>query len=353
MSDASPPLDGLQAREQLLDAAAVDGVDVTAARSRVAELRQSRDRSRRRVLGGLAALLLAAGLAWALVPGDDPDELVADRDEPTTTTSSTSSTTAPVASPGTDAPAAPTTAPVTVQVATSTTTPTSTAPPTTIASNQPLRAQLRVLTPVVRAGEVATIEVAWIDADHIGGDPVLVSDWGDPAVHAGNPTTGPAGTCDGPGVSAGGSARQDFRYATTGAHRVQVTLTTCDGRGPFAERVTLDAPITVTDPRLGDAPAAAVVATSSPGQPEPPPLDSATAELVPQGTPEEPFAIPAREPVLDQRTATGPATVLRLPTGAVGTVRLTWSGSACVATATVDLGSPSTAVPVLVLTSTC
>ena len=339
------------AREQLLDAAAVDGLDLAAARATVDQLARGR---RRALRGGLAALGVVAlvGLgAWTVLGGDDPDELVADRVEPTSTTSTTTTTAAPPASAVTAPPMAPTTSAPTTTLAPTTTVATT----TTVPTNQALRAELQLSSPRVAAGEVASLEVAWVDPDHAGADPEVLVDWGDPAVSALSLPT-PATRCDTPGASSGGTARREFRYATPGERRVRVTVTTCGGEGVFAERVTLESTVTVGDALLDGAPGTAVVvaaARTANGLPVLPALDGAEAVLVPEDPAEPTLELGSRSPVLLQFGDVGPRDGAGLPRGAVGELQLTWPGSPCTSTAAVDLGTTTPGTPVLVLDSSC
>ena len=135
---------------------------------------------------------------------------------------------------------------------------------------------------------------------------------------------------------------------------MRVTLETCGGTGAFGERLVLDAtvPVTVTAPTFVDA---ADPALTSPGQSlvvfQPPlgngatwpPLGLATVDYVPSTDPTPvPLAPGEAIPVF---TTSGPATILVLPAGATGTVRLHWSDPAvCAATAGTDLSGPDGAV---------
>ena len=347
MSGADPA----DQRDRLLGAAAVEGLDLDAARTRADTLARGRRRVLRSSMAAVGVVLAVAAGTWVVLGDDDPDELVADRAERTTTTS-TSSTSTSVATT-----VAPTTlvAPPTLATTTTLAPTTTVATTTTLPPNQALRVELRVLTPRVAAGEVAAVEAAWVDPDHAGTTPDVVADWGDPAVTALNLPL-PATRCDTPGTSGGGTERREFRYATPGTHRVQLTLTTCGGEGAYAERVTIEGTVTVTAATVGDAAGRTVVAVAprtASGLPVLPSLDSASAVLDPADPAEPEVALPAREPVLFQFGTAGPATVLRLPAGAVGTIRLRWADSPCTATVAVDLSGPGDAPPVLALDSVC
>ncbi len=339
------------ARRALLDAAAAPDLDMGAAREQVDALARARRRVLRATLAGLGAVAVVALGAVVLLGGDDPDELVADREDvPTRSTTTTSSTTSSTVAPVRDLTAAPPTsvaalpAPTTVPVTT-----------TTLAPNQPMRAELHLVTPQVQAGDVAAVEVTWDDADHVGAEPQVLAAWGDPAVTTFVLPT-PAPRCDSPGGAASGVLRHEFRYATPGRHPVQMTLTTCGGEGAYAERIVVEGIVEVTEPVLGDGPGRAVVAVaprSASGLPVLPPLDGAAAVLVPEDPTADEVALDPRIPTLALFSSSGPATVLRLPAGAVGSVRLTWPDSTCTASARVDLSDPAGPTPELALESSC
>jgi hypothetical protein len=338
------------ARDELLDRAAVDGLDVDAARTRADQLARGRRRTLRGALGAVGVLALVGIAAFAFLGDDDPDELVADRVEPTTTSSSTSTTSAPTTSAPAPAPIAPTTLAPTTTLAPSTTTTTTTIPP-----NQPIVAEFRPVAGRVEAGQLAAVEVAWVDPDHAGAEPDVSVDWGDPAVSALDLPT-PATRCDAPGSSGAGVLRREFRFATPGERRVRITLTTCGGDGAYAERTTVEGTVSVAAPTLDGLPATAVVVVAprtANGLPVLPSLDDAEAVFEPSDTTVAEQALGARTPPLLQYATAGPATVLVLPGGAVGTVRLTWPASSCASTTSVDLGAPSTGAPVLALDSSC
>lgn len=341
----------LATRDELLDEASVTGLDLDAARSAVDALAGGR---RRLVRSGVAALAVAALVGvgvLALVGEDDPDELLADRSERTSTTTSTASTT--TTSVTTTSPVAP--------IAPPTTTPTTLAPTTTTATtttvpvNQPLQAEARWVADRVPAGEVATLEVSWVDPDHSGGEPEMAVEWGDPAVTA-LPGAAPGPSCDAPGASGGGVLRRDFRYATPGTHPVRIVLTTCGGEGAYAERRTVETAVTVDAATIDGSPAVAVVAVAprtADGLPVLPGLDAALATLEPTDPSSPTVDLAPRTPLLVQFGTSGPATVLRLPAGAIGTLRLRWPSSPCESTSAVDLSGPLDGAPVLALTSAC
>lgn len=338
---------GVDAQYDLLAPMAPSGLDLDAARGRVEAIAARRKKARRLVAAGCAALVAVAvfGVLGAL-GGENPSDVVADGDrstERTTTTVAAETTTTAIAPTETSFLPTAETLPIdtttTVVVAVEPTpAPPSSVPdtvPVVPGPNQPLTAQLSIVTPTVQAGDVAEIDLSWRDADLAGGAPVVSVDWADPAVSVLRPG-GTGGTCDSPGTPAGGTDRLRFRYATPGTHQVQVVLSTCDGIGPYAERVQVSATIVVTGPTAG-AERVLVASSARLGAPVTPPLDEATAELVAgDGTI---TVLTTRRPVLAQFTAGGPATVLRLPADANGTLRLTWVGSTCSATAPVDLAT--------------
>ncbi len=342
MSSPTVAGDAASMRDGVLDRLAVRDLDLAADRAEVERLASAQRRNRRLLGAGTAVLLvmvLAATIAF--VGGEDPNELVADRDEaPSTTTARTprtTSTTSVVASAPTLAPTSTTTTPgpsttgAPVVVAPATTLP----PTTTVPIDEPLRARVTAVDARVAAGATAAVEVAWMDADHVGPPPTITIDWGDPVVAAA-PVAPPAPDCGGTGSAAGEVTRSAFRYATTGERRVRVTLSGCrDGR-PDGDRVTVETTIVVTDPVLSGRPQRAVV-LSTPRATlagiELPPLDLADVELDP-AAPGPDVALPPRIPALGQLSAAGPATVVLVDVDAVGTLRLTWPDSPCRASTT-------------------
>lgn len=333
------------AQYDLLAPLAPAGLDLVAARARV-ESAAGRRRTTRRVLAGscAAVVVIGAAAAFGLLGGNDPADIVADGDVATERTTTTTAPTTTVDTAPTETSVLPTAETLPIESSTTTVPVTTAAPavteaPTTVpvgpTPNQAMTAQLTAVTPQVQAGELAEIDLSWRDADLAGGTPLVTVDWADPAVAVLRPTS-TGGTCDAPGSPAGGSDRLRFRFATPGTHVVQVLVSTCDGVGPYAERVPLSATIVVTEPAAG---LERVLVASTPrlGTPVTPSLDEAVAELV--GGDGTITALAARRPLLQQFTSGGPATVLRLPAGAVGTVRLSWPGSPCTATAAVDLAA--------------
>lgn len=347
--DTSAPDTGATAQLELLAPLAPAGLDLVAARAKVDAVASGRRRGRRILAGSCAAVLVIAGcVAVALLGANDPDDIVADGDRTERSTTTSTSTTLPDADARVTAssvPTAPTVAPVvpTTTVASSTTVPVTAAPPTTLPPpppNQALEAQLTLLSPNPEAGDLAEIDLVWRDADHSGTAPHLAIDWGDPAVSVVRavPAGGP---CDAPGPPAGGTERLGFRYATPGEHEVSVVVSTCDGVGPYAERVRLTTKIVVREPAGGAERAVVAVVPRQVGIDEPP-LDDAAAELLVDGAAALPLA--ARRPALQQVTAAGSATVLRVPVGAVGTLRLTWAVAPCPASGPIDLASAAPGV---------
>ena len=335
------------------------GLDVGAARSRVETAAVARRRTRRVLAGSCAALVVVAGcVAVALLGGSDPDDIVADGDRTTerSTTTVSSTTTVEEIEVIQVAPTVETIPPLatTTTSPVATTVPVTVAPPPTAAPgpapNQPLQLSLTVATPRVEAGDVARIDVVWHDADHGGVTPHLSIDWGDPAV-AVLASVPPSSPCDVAGPPAGGTDQVLFRYATPGVHEVVVTASTCDGRGAYGERVRTTARIEVVDP-VGGAERAVVALVARPTTDGEPPLDDAVAEVVAADSTVTPLA--DRRPTLAQFTSAGPATVLRVPVGATGALRLTWPGSACTASGGIDLpAAPADRAPQVLLTRTC
>lgn len=327
----------LEQRDELLDEVAVPGLHLEDALSQVEQLAARRRRSTRSLAAaGVLSLLAVVVGAVVLSGGEDPDELVADRDETQERAARTSSTVAPSTTLDTSTTAAPTTSSSTTTSTTAAPTPlpatvVTTAPPTTAAPNRELQARLRVLTPVVAAGETASVEVGWIDEDHPGGTPEVVADWGDPAIRSGDGWRAAAG-CDAPGPGGGGVLRRDFRFATPGRHVLRVELRTCGGRGTHGETVVVEAPIDVEVPRRDGADARAIVVTverNPDGLPVLEALDVARARYDPADPALDPLDLGPRTPTLLQYAGRWPATVLVLPAEAAGTLELSWGAAVC------------------------
>lgn len=359
-------------RRRLLDELRRCQVDVDAARQRVESI-VDRRRRRRRLVGvssAVVAVVLVGAAAFAL-GGEDPDDVVADRVETTSTLATSTSTTqapaeevAPEVVVDMPAPtpvdttvpvvpvgpgAAPVPAPVDAPASTTTTTPG--------AANQPMQAQLDVLTPRVSAGSTTVLRVSWADRDHAGERPSYTVDWGDPAVAAATGDAPPSGACREPGAPASSSDRLEFRHATPGRHVVRVVVSTCGGDGPFAERVELEGVVEVVAPELAGGPGIAVVLHRDPDDLRLllPALDAADARLLSQGPPQLVSELGPRAPVLSQRVGAAPATVVVLPRGAIGVVSLGWPSTSCTASASVDLAgaSGSGPAPTAVLAARC
>ncbi len=353
MSERPSGADALAARAALLDGVAVAGLDVAAARARVDSVRAGRRRVRRGTTLACVGVLAAVALGWGLQDRPDPDEVVADRgDSTTSTTTSTPTTTTP---PVTAAPVEVTVAPVTAApVAASTTT---VAPATTLPSapppNQAMRVELRGPA-TVAAGDTVSLDVAWVDADHTGDAPAVSVDWADPEV-ATLPAEAPAARCDAPGGGGGGIVRASFRYATPGPKVVRVTVRSCGGQGAYAETVTASSTVEVTEPRLDGQPARVVVAVV-PRTPDAAVSDLRLDDAVATVRAADPLVAsivrPPREPALAQFAASGPATVLVLPLAAQGALELTWPDSPCAASSEV-VAAPAGSVSHAVLTRRC
>lgn len=349
-------------RASVLERLAVRDLDLAADRAEVRRLVAAR-RAARRALGvGTAAavvLVLTAAIVW--LGGEDPDELVADRDDATVTTQArpprTTSSTTPAAA---IAPVAPPSSTTTAPGVTSSTAPVAVAPATTLAPTTlppietGLRAEVRAVEPRVAAGDTAVVEVAWMRADHVGPAPVITIEWGDPAV-AGAPLPPSPVDCAGPPRGAGDVAVVPFRYATTGVRTVRVTLDACrDGR-PDGERVTVQTTLEVVAPVASDASLRAVVLTApraTHGGLPLPALDEAAVELVPDG-PGPTRDLAPRDPLLDQVSAVGPATVVMVGLDDVGTLRLGWPTSPCRSETTLPPPAPDGRPAVLELVTTC
>lgn len=348
----APTERGVAAVQQDVLAVLVEpGVDLATARAEFTIGRGRRRLTRRVVAGSLAILLLAVVSTVVLRSGeDDPDAVLADRDEQVT--SSTTSTPAPVA---TDPVAAvPDTVPVTTVVALTTTVPqplvaapTDTTP-TTVLANQPLQATLAVLTPTVEAGATASIAVSWADPDlgNGAGSPRHTVAWGDPLVSTPVDATARV-ACDTPGAPGAGADTLRFRYSTPGAYVVRVVVETCGGQGAFGERVAVEGTVTVTPPMFVDATDPSIVAAGQSLVVFQPPLvaggvwpalEGATVDYVPTT---DPTPVPLRRgEAIPVFTTSGPATILILPADATGTVHLRWKDPAvCSSTAGTELSA--------------
>ena len=340
------PRDAGSAQQDLLARLAEPDIDLAAARAAF-DLRRGRRALARRVVGCSAVVLVLAVLVsvLALRGGEDPDELVADRDDDVTTTSTSTTVAvatevelAPVTAPPTTAVTTPSAPPVTAAQA-----PVTEAPTTTLPPNQPLQASLTVLTPEVAAGGVARGALAWSDADLGAGTPRHVVAWGDPILST-PVDTSPRAACDAPAGPTSGVDELQFRYSTPGTYLVRVTVETCGGQGAYAERVAVDAqvPITVVAPTYVDpddpeqtsrGQSVVVFTPPRPGGAPWPPLATAAVELVPSTDPTRPVLLrDAGGP--EVFTTSGPATVLVVPEGAMGAIRVRWTDPASCATTT-------------------
>ena len=204
--------------------------------------------------------------------------------------------------------------------------PTTTAPP----ANQPLDISARVLGAEapggVRAGRTATVEVSWSDPDNADpSGPRLTADFGDDRVHI-LPGQGGRPACHARGQAPSGVVRISFRYATPGPHTIRIRAATCEGQGDFAEAVEKELPITVSDPLMDDGSRARVVMAYSTATGYPP--DDATATLNGTYLPPRPggLNISPKSP----RYPRVHMTLLLVPVGASGELRLSWAGGPCV-----------------------
>lgn len=313
--------------------------------------RASRRRRNRR---STAAALVAASVLVPLVAiglRDDraPISIEAADAPPRASTSTTVTTTTTVPVTVAEAvPIAPVTTAQPVLVAPPTAPPTTapeTIPPPT---NTPLTATLEVLTPIVEAGRTAVARVVWSDPDLA--EPLrFVGIWGDPEVFYSVPADLQPG-CESPGTGGSGAEELRFRYATPGTYTVSVSVTSCDGNGTFGERVTLSGRIQVLPPIVRDQPGRTVVVAVT-GTLD---AESAVAILTPEGG--APVQLEARNPPLPltasgMPTDTGVPTVLRMPDGVRGELRL-GEGEAC-RRGTVDLTVSAPRVLRLVLSDPC
>lgn len=360
-------------QRSLLVALAEPGVDLVLARSNFAASRRRRTVTRR-ILGAstMALLLIVGGLIVLVSGGADPDAILADGDDRSSTTSTVStSTTVAVEVPVVGA-AAPSTsaAPVIVATTVPTATPVDTTPPTTTLTNQAMTARLDALTPIVAAGSVASLRVDWSDSDlGLGSSgPRYIVSWDDPLLSSAIDTT-IATPCTSPGAPASGSDTLRFRYSTPGVYRPSVVVETCDGQGAYSERIELTATVTVEAPLLVDP--AAPTGAGVPGravvvfQPSTAqgitwaPLDRATAEYLPATAPGTPLLVGApagpTDPPVAIFTTSGPATVLVVPANASGVIRLRWSDPVVCASTTGPelLGNAGTALSLPLAIASC
>lgn len=315
-----------------------------------------RRRTRHRSLAAVAATAVVALAVpvGVLVLGGDREPLRVDAAAPSSTTAPPtlpSTSVAPLApAPDTVPVPVPTAPPPTAPAATTTTAVTTTAPPPpSLPPNQPMQAALEVLTPEVEAGRTATVRLRWSDPDLADPDVRVVDVWGDPEVFF---AFAPAGRppCEAPGAGGSGTRDLAFRYATPGTYTMSVVVTSCDGLGGWGERQSLSAQVRVTPPLVGGVAGRTVVAVvEAPGFD----AESATASLVPAAGPA--VELEERSPPLPLRAPGGAegsgATVLRVPAGAVGELRLTAAGT-CRA-GDVDLTAAAPAVPRVVLDRPC
>lgn len=363
-------------RQQLLTRIAEPDLDLDRAAQRVAATRAGRRRRRRNrtLLVGGASALLAVALVIAVVGTGEGEEVVADGASTTTTTEAPDDTDDPdeaetsTLSEGADggveagevdpsalealptepAPARPPAlvTPEPPPVATAAPLP---VPPPVV--DEPLVVEVRPSSPTSAAGEVVAVEVAWLDADHVGGAPTVRVDWGDPLLQ---PTMlGPDQLdCRGIGRPVGSVERAEVRFASPGPRTIRVEVVACDGPAGTTQREVAEAGIVVSGPAHGGAPGRTVVAHAAPGLRLPGPLDQAVASVRP--TDGLAVGLGQRRPTLDQRAADGAATVIVTPgTGSgAGRLELTWPGQTCRASA--ELGpAPVGSARLVPLTVTC
>lgn len=358
-------------RAELLDELAVPGVDIDRAAARIAAARAGRQRRRRARLSGVAAvvLLLGASVGVLVTASGGGDELVADADEPVELTTTSTTTTAAardeqpttVVEPG-DLVAEPDVEPPPTSVAPADTLPTTTAAPpfapTPVAPaptmpqppSDPLFARVVASTDSVVAGEHLSVELAWLDGDHVGGPPQIRIDWGDPLLQ---PTLiGPETLdCRGHARPSGAVEAADVRFASPGRRTVRAEVAACDGPDGTAHRTVTEAVVDVAAPTLDGQPARTVVAHLPPGSIAPGALDSAIASFMPDDGGAR-TALGQRRPTLGQKAADGPATVLVVPAGQPGRLELLWPARQCAAAADVT-GSPAGSALLVPLVLTC
>jgi hypothetical protein len=234
---------------------AVVGLDLDEARHLVALRAGRRLRRRRAVLGGVGAVC-AVALAVVLWPHPDPEEINADGDRTSTTTSTIA--------PATTAPVVVTTVPVTTVPASTTTGPTlttvpiTTVPTTTVPPNQAMTATAKLVdaegrdVPAPVVGQTVTLQVSWSDPDVPDpGAVAATADFGDPAITL-PVAASDRPACDGPGQGGTGTIAVPFRYATPtapgAATVIRVEVTACDGNGAYGERHRVDVAVRVAGP---------------------------------------------------------------------------------------------------------
>ncbi len=365
-------------RQELLARIAEPGIDLDRAAQRVAATRAG-DRRRRRnraLLLCSAVVLLVVAVVGALLASNSADEVVADGELTTTTTTTTEAPDGsdesdesdgepstetddgssddsdeidpsvlealPVEPPPARPPALVTPDPA----------PPATAAPLPIPAptpDEPLVLRVAPAAPGATAGDLVTLEIAWLDADHVGGAPRIRIDWGDPLLQP--VVLGPeAPDCTGAARPAGAVEQARARFASAGRRTVRVEAVSCDGPAGTPQRALAESVIEVNAPSFAGAPAHTVVAHAVPGSPVPAPLDQAIASFRPLDGPA--IGLGQRRPTLDQQAGGGPATVVVVPGFAAGRLELLWPGQGCRATAELS-AAPAGSARLVPLTIDC
>lgn len=325
----------------------VDGLDLDHARRLVAARAARRLRRRHLTLGGLAAAL-AVALAAVLWPHPQPQHVVAADDTTTSTTTTALTTTTSTAVVVTTV--APTTvAPSTTSALPSLTTVPPTAPATTAPPpNRPMTVTAQITAPAADqsekpttaplAGDTVWAVVNWSDPDLA--DPTAVDvrvDFGDQLLTT-TDAAAPRPACTAAGAGASGQAKIPFRYSTAGAATVNVTVTACNGDGPYGERVSAAIALRVGAPVAGSR--VVVLGGVADG------FSGDAADVVVSGT----DPIPPRTPDLHQvfrsvgKPATDgkPATVALIPSSFAGIVTLRWTTPSTLCQSTIAPVQPTT-----------
>lgn len=348
--EPSPPPAPDRRAALVLLAASAPSLDTDRALAGVSARAARRRRARRTTAAALAAVAALVPVAALALHEDDRPIRIEAADAPTrasTTTTTPAATTVPPTV--VDAvPLAP------VVTAPSTTSPPSTLPSTTVpatlpaAPNSTLSATLEVITPEVEAGRTAVARVVWSDPD-LAAPLRFVDIWGDPEVFYTFPADLHPG-CDSPGDGGSGTQELRFRYATPGTYTLSLSITSCGGNGAYGERTTLSGRILVTAPTVSGAEGRTVVAAATGGLD----AESAVATFTPEGG--APVEVEPRAPWLPLSASgmpvgTGVPTVLRMPDGVRGELRL-GEGAAC-RSGTVDLTVSAPRVLRVVLADPC
>lgn len=254
---------GMSPIAAILAGLAVHGLDIDHAREVVA-IRAARRLRRRHTVMACVAVVFGLALTVAVWPRHEPRKVVAADDNTSTTVTSeaTSTTVAAVTTVPPSITSPPTTAPP-VSITTVTTTIPTTTSTAVVVRPLAVTAQLHTgdatgpSTSAAVAGQTVTLRVQWSDPDLADPNAVSVhADFGDPLLALPvSSTTHPP--CDTRGNGASGIVDVPFRYSTVDPAlgrldtKVRIEVTSCDGAGAYGKRVTLELPVTVTAPSVG------------------------------------------------------------------------------------------------------